>query len=128
MKNCRRFPSRVRTGNAALFKQGGILMCHPKIVFLLWFVYFCLANVVSGQTKVVGYLGGRNATYQRGLDLVRQGEFKEARAMLEKALRAYPSNPDLHELLGDAYTHLQIYERAIEAYTSAIRSEPRRFS
>jgi tetratricopeptide (TPR) repeat protein len=58
--------------------------------------------------------------YERGLDHLRRGEYREARTVVESALKGNPSNAALHALLGDAYVGLRDFDRAIEAYTQAI--------
>lgn len=95
---------------------------------LLGFTYLWLLNGVFGQSKNEEAVVGADAVYQQGLELKERCEYRKAQALLEKALRADPADPRLHELLGDVYRQLRDSYRAIEAYTEALKREPQRYS
>jgi tetratricopeptide (TPR) repeat protein len=99
-----------------------------KKALLFGSIYFLLVNGVLSQSKDGEGSDGADAIYEQGLDLMRRGQYREARTLLEKALHADPSDPKLHELLGDAYEQLRDSYHAIDAYTESLKREPQRFS
>ncbi len=96
--------------------------------FLLALIVLSLTKCGFAQQTIVGFLGGARAAYGRGAELMRHGEYREARSVLETALRSDPSDPDLHELLGHACVKLGDGDRAIDAYTRAIQRGSRRYT
>jgi tetratricopeptide (TPR) repeat protein len=99
-----------------------------KKALLFGFICFWLVKGAFGQWKVKEVPDGADAIFERAVELMRRGEYRESRALLENALHADASDPKLHELLGDAYWQLRDSYRAIEAYTGALNREPQRYS
>jgi tetratricopeptide (TPR) repeat protein len=62
--------------------------------------------------------------YNLGLVCVIQRQYEEGAALLEKATRLRPQNPDAHLFLGNAYHGLGQYEKAIESLKQAMRLNP----
>jgi tetratricopeptide (TPR) repeat protein len=103
-------------------------MRYFGFALIFGFIVLCLVNRTFAQQIVVGFLGGRRAIYERGTYHMQRGEYREARSVLETALSADPSDPDLHELLGDVCVKLLDCRRAIEEYSEVLRLSPRRYS
>lgn len=106
----------------------GIMRQIIKKVLLFGFIYFWLRTTAFGQSKEKGGPDGADAIYEQGRKLMHRGQFQDAKSLLEKSLQTDPSDPKLHELLGDTFEQLRDSYRAIEAYTEALKREPQRFS
>jgi tetratricopeptide (TPR) repeat protein len=119
------FCEKRKTGE---YGRDGIMRHLTQSTLLLGVICFCLVNGVFGQSKNDEAVVGADAVYEQGQELMRRGEYRKAQALLEKALRADPADPRLYELLGDAYWRLRDSYLAIEAYTEALKRDPRRFS
>ncbi len=65
------------------------------------------------------------ANYYLGLIRVSEGKWQDAVVPLEKASQVQTSNPDPYFLLGQAYQSLGNYQKAIDAFRSAIKFNPR---
>jgi tetratricopeptide (TPR) repeat protein len=97
------------------------------IALLLALIVVIMAKNGFAQEDA-GVTGEARDPYARGTNLIQQEKYEEARTMLENVLRADPSDPDLHEMLGDVCTRLKDPDRALEAYTQAIKRGSRRSS
>lgn len=80
-----------------------------------------MEKIADAQQKMIDLAETASAAYERGLEYLDSGEYRKARIIAENALRANPSSPDLHELLGHACLALRDYEWAKQEYTQAIR-------
>jgi tetratricopeptide (TPR) repeat protein len=103
-------------------------MLPLRTMLLVGFIASSIISDAFSQSTIVGYLNGESSKFARALDHVRRRELKEARVVLKDALRADPSDPYLHEILGDVCVSLKDIDRAIESYTKALQRDPRRFS
>lgn len=88
----------------------------------LWFtILITVADKVAfAKAQEDAYSEGNLTAKERGEYHLKRGEFKEARSVLEAALRSESTNPDLHALLGDTWIGLGEREKALEAYSRSI--------
>jgi len=67
-------------------------------------------------------------TYYAGYDKARAlfdaGQFAQAVSELGKLAGAYPAQPDVHALMGQAYSSLNDYPNAMKEYRTALQMEP----
>jgi len=97
-------------------------MTRLGILSLLALVMLLLGEeIADAQQKMIDLPDTVPAAFERGRAYIQGGKYHKARITAENALRANPSSPDLHELLGHACLGLRDYPRAKEEYTQAIR-------
>ena len=74
--------------------------------------------------RVFGFTLRRPSTWLDDLDLSAQGRNKEAVALIDKALKVTPDNPNLLVLRGNVYFLAQEWDRAVEVYRQVLRQSP----
>jgi tetratricopeptide (TPR) repeat protein len=81
------------------------------VVLLAWPFYLCS-------------LLGQEPGLDRARSLLQQGQAKDALAILLEVYRSKPSNPDVCQQIGIAYTQLQDFPQAEKFYRDAVRMNP----
>jgi len=62
--------------------------------------------------------------YRRGVELLEEGDFEQAKAPLEEAARRAPEKTSVREALGRVYWRTRDYEGAIGEFEAVIASYP----
>ena len=62
--------------------------------------------------------------YRRGLELLEDGDFAEARGYLERAAESDPDKASVREALGRTYFRLHDYSAAVEEFAAVVESHP----
>lgn len=62
--------------------------------------------------------------YRRGLELLEEGDFAEARAFLERAAESDPDKSSVREALGRTYFRLHNYSGAVEEFAAVVERHP----
>ncbi len=88
-------------------------------------LFLVLATVWGGQPTPAGEQALSSAShYTRGAELARSGKLTPALAELEKAAKAEPDNPKVHNLVGVVLSQLGRLKEADEAYNRALALAP----
>ena len=85
--------------------------------------YFAYSNFMQTRIKKIA-----NRKGIMGRHKVEVGEYSEALAHFEEAVKVDTSNAGLYYDIGECYYNLERYEKAIEAYMQAVKIEPRHAS
>jgi tetratricopeptide (TPR) repeat protein len=62
--------------------------------------------------------------YRRGMELLEDGSFEEAKAPLEEAARQAPEKSSVREALGRVYWRTRDYEGAIGEFSAVVETHP----
>lgn len=62
--------------------------------------------------------------YRRGLELLEEGDFAEARTYLERAAESDPDKSSVREALGRTYFRLRNYTGAAEEFAAVVERHP----
>jgi tetratricopeptide (TPR) repeat protein len=89
------------------------------------FAVSALADLALTKEGEGGCRSNTRRASERAEELLNRQEYREARSVLEEALRTDPSNPDLYALLGYACRGLGNNDKAMVAFTQAIRHNTR---
>ena len=82
------------------------------------------ARVASAHAQAVTLDPSIEAKLSSARALFGSGRMKEAVSTLDAIVREHPSEPEAHALLGQAYSALQDYPRAMREYGEALRMDP----
>lgn len=99
-----------------------ILLIFSFCWALLWFWF--LKNSDSTPAKKADKNIDTKAKYKEGLEYLKQGKYKEAKACLDEALKASPDNKEVLLALGQLYTVKGKYDEALEVYEKVVKKEP----
>jgi Flp pilus assembly protein TadD len=77
---------------------------------------FCAAIIIMAA--------GCGDPYQEGLDLLAHGEFEKAAQYFLEQTKKHPDDPRAFNELGYSYVRLKMYDKASEAYNTAIKLKP----
>ena len=92
---------------------------------------------VLGTAKSVGEQAGKKIEsvrktgidlYQKGLDLLKAGKYREARSTLQQYIEQYPKGnliPNAHFWIGECEYNLNRYEEAILAFEKVVKDYPK---
>lgn len=107
----------------ALFVMAKYLVIKKNIIFFksLALLLFVLLPAVAPCKEVSSMIAQMVLESEM---LMNSGDFEEARAVLEQALRITPKEPKLYFYLGAVYSRLGLPDEAANAYESAIRIHP----
>jgi Flp pilus assembly protein TadD len=62
--------------------------------------------------------------YRRGMELLEDGDFEEAKAPLEEAARQAPEKSSVREALGRVYFRTRDYEGAVGEFSAVVETHP----
>lgn len=65
-----------------------------------------------------------NEAYNTGMRFFEEGDFEEALARMEQAVRMEPTAPDIHFYLGEIHMAMGEHQKAYSAYKGAIQRDP----
>jgi Flp pilus assembly protein TadD len=63
-------------------------------------------------------------TYRRGIELLEDGDFEQAKAPLEEAARQAPEKSSVREALGRVYFRTRDYEGAAHEFEAVVETHP----
>jgi tetratricopeptide (TPR) repeat protein len=63
-------------------------------------------------------------TYRRGIELLEEGDFEQAKAPLEAAARLAPEKSSVREALGRVYFRTHDYKGAAEQFEAVVEAHP----
>jgi cytochrome c-type biogenesis protein CcmH/NrfG len=90
------------------------------IVSMVFVAIFCI--IVNGNTKVVA---AGNTWVSKGDALNRMGNFSQAIAAYDTALKIDPNNKQAWVSKGDALNRMGNFSQAIAAYDTALKIDPK---
>ncbi len=91
--------------------------------------YIIAAVVVSLGLIVIGFFVregiATSTTFNQGVNLYQQKDYKGAEVAFRKVISRHPSNDVVHLLLGDVFMQLDLPKEAIEQFREVIRLSPK---
>jgi tetratricopeptide (TPR) repeat protein len=82
-------------------------------------------EVIADRGAAIGVLtNDANFHREQGIALQRSGDFQQAIASLDEAIRLDPNNAQAYDIRANAWDEMGIFERALADYDEAIRIDP----
>ena len=92
-------------------------------------IYFIAATVLGGCLFVLGLFVregiATSKTFERGVNLYKQKDYKGAEVAFRQVISRHPSNDMVHLLLGDILMQQDLPEEAIAQFQEVIRLTPK---